>query len=191
MYIGFTKYSFGEPGFLREICRWAFKRVNKIGEPTSAITKRDGLEITSWKDLEDLGFEVRLMLRCNAVCCPSYAVVMQVQVLHTSSFAFNERVLETRMHRKYHTYPSRLWMKIGAGSYYMSEAALNEQLENARISCVFIVHAPPSVCDSLYFSGNLPLHVSFPGGDLCVDDDDEDDVLLPDDVYADMPVVET
>ena len=86
------------------------------------------------------------------------------------------------MRREFHTCPSRLWMNIGAGSYYMSEAALDEQLENARISCVF---------NRLYFSGNLPLHVPFPGGDLCVDDDDEDDVLLPADVYADMPVVKT
>ncbi len=111
---------------------------------------------------------------------------MQVQVLHTSSFAFNCRVLETRLHREFHSSPSRLWMKKGAGSYYMSDAALQEQLDNARISCVFLVHAPSYVCKHLFFSGNLPLHVHYPGGELCVDDDDNDDVLLPADVYADI-----
>jgi hypothetical protein len=98
------------------------------------------------------------MLRCNAVCCPLTTVVMQVQVLHTSSFAYNCRALETMLHREFHPSPSRLWMKQGAGSYYMSDEALQEQLDNARISCVFLVHAPPSVCEALYFSGDLPLH---------------------------------
>jgi hypothetical protein len=114
---------------------------------------------------------------------------MQVQVLHTSSFAFNCRVLETRLHREFHSSPSRLWMKRGTGSYYMSDAALQEQLDNARISCVFLVHAPPSVCDALYFSGNLPLHVQHRRGpgELCVDDDDDDDDdVLPADVYDDI-----
>jgi hypothetical protein len=186
MYIGFSKFSFGEPGFLREICRWALKRVNKRGLTTSAIQRRDGQEIRSWMDLADLGFEV-CILRYTAICCSSNAVVMQVQVLHTSSFAFNCRVLETRLHREFHSSPSRLWMKKGTGSYYMSEAALQEQLDNARISCAFIVHAPSSVCNDLFFSGNLPLHVHHPGGELCDDDDDdddEDDVLLPADVHA-------
>jgi|LauGreDrversion4_2_1035121.scaffolds.fasta_scaffold935594_1 hypothetical protein len=129
------------------------------------------------------------MLRCIAVCCPPHAAVIQVHILHTSPFAFNCRVLETRLHRTFHSSPSRLWMKIGAGSYYMSEAALHEQLEHARISCVFIVHAPPSVCSSLYFSGNLPLHVNHPGGELRAEDDEgQNDDVLPADVYADMPV---
>jgi hypothetical protein len=153
MYIGFSKFSFGEPGFLREICRWALKRVNQLGQDTSAIKRRDGLDIKSWEDLVELGFEVRSMFCYTANCCPSDTVVMQVKVLHTSSFAFNCRVLETRLQREFHSSPSRLWMKIGAGSYYMSDAALQEQLDNARISCVFLVHAPPSVCDALYFSG--------------------------------------
>lgn len=189
MYIGFSKFSFGEPGFLREICRWALKRKNDLGQDTSAIKRRDGLDIRSWKDLVELGFEVRFMLRCNAVCCPSDTVVMQVKVLHTSSFAFNCRVLETRLHRELHSSPSRLWMKTGTGSYYISDAALQEQLDNARISCIFMVHAPPSVCDALYFSGNLTLHVKYRGGhgELCVDDDDDDDDdVLPADVYADI-----
>ena len=126
-YIGFSKFSFGEPGFLREICRWAVKRVNQRGLTISAIQRRDGQEIRSWEDLVDLGFEVRYISRYTAVCCPSNAVVMQVSVLHTSSFAFNCRVLdhmETRLHREFHSSCSRLWMKRGTGSYYMSEAAL-------------------------------------------------------------------
>ena len=191
MYIGFSKFSFGEPGFLREICRWALKRVNDLGRDTSAIKRRDGLEIRSWEDLVELGFEVRFMLRCNAVCCPSNTVVMQVQVLHTSSFAFNCRVLETRLHREFHSSPSRMWIKIGAGSYCMSDAALQEQVDNARISCVFLVHAPPSACDALYFSGKLPLFVKYRGGhgelrDDNDDDDNDDDDVLPADVYADI-----
>ena len=111
------------------------------------------MDIRSWEDLVELGFEVRSMFCYTANCCPSDTVVMQVKVLHTSSFAFNCRVLETRLHREFHSSPSRLWMKRGTGSYYMSDAALQEQLDNARISCVFLVHAPPSVCDALYFSG--------------------------------------
>ena len=43
--------------------------------------------------------------------------VSQVEVLHTSSFAFNCRVLETELHRAFKTSPNRLWQVTGSGSY--------------------------------------------------------------------------
>jgi hypothetical protein len=47
-----------------------------------------------------------------------------VEVLHSSRFAYNCRVLETRLHRKFHSMINRLWRQIGAGYYCMSDKAL-------------------------------------------------------------------
>ncbi len=40
-------------GFWEEVTRWAHKN------STASIKRRDGVEIHSWKDLEDMGFKVR------------------------------------------------------------------------------------------------------------------------------------
>ena len=55
------------------------------------------MPIKTRRDLEDLGF--------------------QVDVIHTSSFMFNCRVLETHLHYTFHSDKRRLWQKIGTGSY--------------------------------------------------------------------------
>ena len=90
---------------------------------------------------------------------------------------FNCRVLETRLQKTFPHDHRRLWLKIGAGSYYLSEEAiqvrssppppfffihqltrvLQDQIEYSRISKVFVVHAPMSVCHALNFCENLPL----------------------------------
>lgn len=62
------------------------------------------MPIETWEDLQSLGLEM--------------------EVLHSSRFAYNCRVLETRLHRKFHSMINRLCSRIGAGSYYMSEQAL-------------------------------------------------------------------
>ena len=41
-------------GFFEEITRWAHKG------STAAIRRKDGVEISSWKDLEEIGFKVRV-----------------------------------------------------------------------------------------------------------------------------------
>lgn len=142
-YIGTSKHD-GEQ-FDDEVSRWAREQFT--------VTRRDGVPIKTRRDLEDLGF--------------------QVDVIHTSSFMFNCRVLETHLHYTFHSDKRRLWQKIGAGSYSLSDEAiqvrsppllfailrcvLQEQLDNARISKVFVVHAPMSVRDKLHFCKNVPL----------------------------------
>ena len=81
-----------------------------------------------------------------------------MEVLHSSRFAYNCRVLETRLHRKFHSAINRLWSHIGAGSYYLSEQALLHQHEYALISKVFIVYAPLSVKERLHFRKSVPMH---------------------------------
>jgi len=60
------------------------------------------------------------------MCFPAATISLgtQVEVLHYSSFAFNCRVIETRLHRALQHSNNRLWSKIGAGSYYLSATAI-------------------------------------------------------------------
>ena len=92
------------PAFVREIARWASSCSWANSSSAPAITRRDGVPIETWEDLQSLGFEM--------------------EVLHSSRFTYNCSVLETRLHRKFHSKINRLWSRIGAGSYYMSEHAL-------------------------------------------------------------------
>jgi hypothetical protein len=50
-----------------------------------------------------------------------------------------------------------------------------EQQDNSRISCVFLVHAPQSACDYLNFSEDLPLMCRNYTPPAVLEDDD----LLP------------
>jgi hypothetical protein len=77
----------------------------------------DGSILWSWASRCD-DYHVSL---CHFYSNP---VHLQYQILHTSAFAFNCRVLETMLHRSFHASRNRLWVKVGAGSYYLSEAAL-------------------------------------------------------------------
>jgi hypothetical protein len=126
----------------------------------------------------------------------SVSLSTQMEVLHSSSFAYNCRVMETRLHREFKHSANRMWSYIGAGSYYLSEKAiqvhnrdichlfvltqcgmLQNQLDNALISKVFIVYAPLSVASSLFFRASLPMHaISHSLAIIPCDDDD----LLPD-----------
>jgi hypothetical protein len=60
------------------------------------------------------------------MCFPTATLSLgtQVEALHSSLFAFNCRVLETRLHRALQHSNNRLWSKIGAGSYYLSASAI-------------------------------------------------------------------
>jgi hypothetical protein len=89
---------------------------------------------------------------------PPFSHNIKMEVLHSSRFAYNCRVLETRLHRKFHSAINRLWSHVGAGSYYLSEQALLHQKEYALISKVFIVYAPLSVIERLHFRMSVPMH---------------------------------
>jgi hypothetical protein len=52
---------------------------------------------------------------------------MQVEELASDNFAYNMRMLETSLHRAFHHNPARLWSKIGAGSYFLSDEAIEKQ----------------------------------------------------------------
>jgi hypothetical protein len=83
--------------------------------------------------------------RCARVCLCVLNLtqkVSQVEVLHTCSFAFNCRVLETGLHRRFKDNHNRLWQKTGAGSYRLKDADIEYQQENALISTLFLVYAP-------------------------------------------------
>ena len=62
------------------------------------------------------------------------------------TFAFNCRVLETMLHRSFHASRNRLWVKVGAGSYYLSEAALQvcRVRRCAQCSCPHSVATGPA-----------------------------------------------
>ena len=162
-YLGFTWRS--GAGFDTEIARWAVA-------PASAITRLDGEPIGGRRDLEDLNFRVRF---CVLMFCvqPHFP---QVEILIQNSVAFNMRVVETALHRKFHQNLHRLWQKIGAGSYYMPQrrghtgklrssrvvvwfvSRLQQyQKDNALISSVFIVYAPRSAAAALAFKDALPI----------------------------------
>ena len=119
-YIGFTWRS--GAGFDTEIARWAVATA-------SAITRLDGEPIGGRQDLEALKFRVRF---CVLMFCvqPHFP---QVEILIQNSVAFNMRVVETALHRKFHQNTHRLWQKIGAGSYYLKD-------EDIQVSC-----APPAL----------------------------------------------
>ena len=77
--------------------------------------------------------------------------VSQVEVLHTSSFAFNCRVLETGLHRRFKKSINRLWQKTGAGSYRLKPEDIQFQQDNALITTLFLVYAPLAVAENLLF----------------------------------------
>jgi hypothetical protein len=84
-----------DKAFDDEVTRWARSGV---------IKRRDGVSIKTRGDLEQLGF--------------------QVDILHESVFSYNCRVGETDAHITFHDYPFRLWQKKGAGSYCLSDKAI-------------------------------------------------------------------
>jgi hypothetical protein len=93
------------PAFVREMARWAssLKWANPSFPP--AITSRDGVPIETWEDLESMGFQVSVAScifthLCNISCTP-FSLNSKVEILHSSRFAYNCRVLETRLHRKF------------------------------------------------------------------------------------------
>ena len=94
IYIGTSKHD-GVP-LDDEIARWA--RVDLV------IERRDGKKIKTRGDLESLGFVV--------------------VILHTSTFMFNIRCLETYLHGTFQHDNRCLWQNIGAGSYSLSDEAI-------------------------------------------------------------------
>ena len=94
IYIGTSKHD-GVP-LDDEIARWA--RVDLV------IERRDGKKIKTRGDLESLGFVV--------------------VILHTSTFMFNIRCLETYLHGTFQHDNRCLWQNIGASSYSLSDEAI-------------------------------------------------------------------
>jgi len=94
-----------DEAFDDEVSRWARDGV---------IKRRDGGPIKTRGDLETLGF--------------------QVDILHESTFSYNCRVGETDAQVTFHDYFFRLWQKKGAGSYCLSDKAI--QVRNQS-------HPPP------------------------------------------------
>lgn len=123
----------------------------------------------------------------------SVSLSTQMEVLHSSNFAYNCRVMETRLQREFQSSNNRLWSCIGAGSYYLSEKAIKvhnvgvichlfvlthvmqNQLDYALISKVFIVYAPLSVASSLFFRASLPIHAI--SHSLAITPCEDDDLL--------------
>ena len=52
---------------------------------------------------------------------------MQVEELASDNFAYNMRMLETSLMRAFHHDPVRLWSHRGAGSYFLSDKAIEHQ----------------------------------------------------------------
>jgi hypothetical protein len=61
--------------------------------------------------------------------CARIAVLTrkQVEELASNNFAYNMRMMETSLHRAFHDNPARLWTAIGAGSYFLSDEAIEKQ----------------------------------------------------------------
>jgi hypothetical protein len=52
---------------------------------------------------------------------------MQVVELASDNFAYNMRMLETSLMQAFHHDPARLWSLRGAGSYFLSDKAIEKQ----------------------------------------------------------------
>jgi hypothetical protein len=99
-YVGFTTRS--DSGFDTEVAAWVTSRRAQQFAP--AVTQLDGTLFKNRQDLEDFGFKV--------------------EILHQHQFAYNCRMLETKIHRAFHASHHRLWRKVGSGSYYLKEEDL-------------------------------------------------------------------
>ena len=127
--------------FIKEIARWASSTTwaTSGGRCAPAIRRRDGLLINTWEDLKGMGFEVRACTCHIVLNLVSVSLSTQMEVLHSSSFAYNCRVMETRLQREFKESANRLWSCIGAGSYYLSEKAI--QVHNRDILSFVRPHA--------------------------------------------------
>jgi hypothetical protein len=125
--------------FNREIARWASSTqwATNGGRCPPAIRRRNGSLIETWEDLKSLGFEVRVCTCHILFELVSVSLSTQMEVLHSSSFAYNCRVMETRLHREFKESVNRLWSHIGAGSYYLSEKAI--QVHDRDICHLFVL----------------------------------------------------
>jgi hypothetical protein len=69
--------------------------------------------------------------RCDYTLCPHRCTLsltlMQVEELASDNFAYNMRMLETSLMRAFHHDPVRLWSHRGAGSYFLSDKAIEHQ----------------------------------------------------------------
>jgi hypothetical protein len=120
-YLGMTTRS--DQGFDFEVAAWVSSA--RAQQYAPAVTHLDGTLFQNRQALEAFGF--------------------QVEILHQHQFAYNCRVLETKIHRAFQASPNRLWRlwrKVGSGSYFLKEKDLQNQIEFSLISSVFIVFAP-------------------------------------------------
>ena len=124
---------------MKEIARWASSTqwATNGGRCPPAIRRRNGSLIETWEDLKGMGFEVRACTCHILFELVSDSLSTQMEVLHSSSFAYNCRVMETRLHREFKESVNRLWSKIGAGSYYLPEKAI--QVHNRDTCHLFVL----------------------------------------------------
>jgi len=137
VYIGFS--AMDGVAFMKEIARWASSTqwATNGGRCPPAIRRRNGSLIETWEDLKGMGFEVRACTCHILFELVSDSLSTQMEVLHSSSFAYNCRVMETRLHREFKESVNRLWSKIGAGSYYLPEKAI--QVHNRDTCHLFVL----------------------------------------------------
>ncbi len=72
---------------------------------------------------------VRFVHMSHISRCARIAVLTRKQVVELASdnFAYNMRMMETSLHRAFHDNPARLWSCKGAGSYFLSDEAIEKQ----------------------------------------------------------------
>ena len=116
------------PAFIREIARWASSLTWANPSSPPAITRRNGVPIETWQDLESMGFQVSvascIFLHLYNISCTTLLTEHPGGSAAFQPLCIQLQVLETRLHRKFHSMINRLWSQIGAGSYYMSDKAL-------------------------------------------------------------------
>ena len=71
---------------------------------------------------------------------------MQVEILHQHQFAYNCRMLETKIHRAFQASPNRHWRKVGSGSYFLKSFSrlLSGGAGRRRQSSALTPPLPPS-----------------------------------------------
>jgi hypothetical protein len=105
-------------------------------EPLSGETKSRfvaGPTCTPWAS--------RCVLFVHISRCARIAVLTrkQVEEIASNNFAYNMRMMETSLHRAFHDNPARLWNARGAGSYFLSDEAIEKQQVNFICSSFFLL----------------------------------------------------
>ena len=69
-----------------------------------------------------------------------------MEILHQHQFAYNCRVLETKIHRAFQASPNRHWRKVGSGSYFLKSFSrlLSGGAGRRRQSSALTPPLPPS-----------------------------------------------